>query len=48
MSTPSNAYGGGRSVWSAFRDAAGELEWLDDDAQVGAYGNSDGWEGYDD
>jgi hypothetical protein len=34
VSTPSNAYGRTGSVWSAFRDAAGELEWLDDD-QVG-------------
>ncbi len=43
VSTPSNAYGSGGSVWSAFRDAAGELEWLDDDDA-----NAEGWEGYDD
>lgn len=35
VSTPSNAYGGAGSVWSAFRDAAGELEWLDDDGEYG-------------
>jgi len=40
-SVPSNAHDGAGSVWSAFRDAAGELEWLDDD---GAYGD----EVYDD
>lgn len=39
VTTPSNAAGGG-SVWSAFRDAAGELEWLDDAGDE--YG--DGWE----
>ena len=44
VSMPSNAAGGG-SVWSAFRDAAGELEWLDDDEYGG---DGDGWEGDDD
>jgi hypothetical protein len=39
VTSPSNAAGGG-SVWSAFRDAAGELEWLDDAGDE--YG--DGWE----
>lgn len=40
-STPANAAGPPGSVWSAFRDAAGELEWLDD------AGADAGWEDYD-
>jgi hypothetical protein len=40
VTMPSNAQSGG-SVWSVFRDAAGELEWLDDGDE---YGDGDGGE----
>lgn len=46
-SSLANAYGGGHgSVWSAFRDAAGELEWMDD-GYAEDHGAAEGWEVYD-
>jgi hypothetical protein len=42
VTMPSNGYRGGH-VWSAFRDAAGELEILDDDGPE-EFIEADGWE----
>ncbi len=43
VTMPSNAYGTGGHVWSAFRDAAGELELFDDGARD-EYVDAAGWE----